>query len=578
MDLVPTREEVGHDPITSSRGMVTTSESDLPESAGAVQPPGLRFAWAQRRWVPAIVVVLAGIALFAAYLAQARTLAVHLDVASASGPQALQAWDMLHGNVLLRGWQLADVSFYTTELPEYMLVELVRGLNGDTVHVAAALTYTLAVLLAAWLAKGRATGREGLVRLLVAAGVMLAPSLGSGTSVLLSGPDHTGTQVPLLLTWLVLDRARPRWWVPALVAVMLAWAQVADALVLYEGVLPLVAVCAARMYRRRGPLTGQWYELSLAVGALASVVAARLALTMIRLAGGFAVKTPSAGFSTAATMSAEFWLKVQRVFQVFGAGFFGLPFGLAAIAALVHIVGVALVAWAVAVAARRFPGENDLIVPVLTIAFMVVLAAYVFGTKSDPNEIVGLLPIGAVLAGRLLAGRLISRGLVPALAVALACYGGILVHNTLQPPARSQSQPTASWLEAHHLTYGLAEFGEANSVTVDSGNRVQLRPARLFRHELVTTPWETDSSWYDIRRHDATFVIWRLPSTTCTNGCQPLADLLRTFGRPAATYRVGDYRVLVWRKNLLSDLPTLSWCGKVWPWNALSKPSPAPCK
>src|SRR5215472_148106 len=33
---------------------------------------------------------------------------------------ALQAWDMLHGNWLLTGWSLADVSFYTTELPEYI--------------------------------------------------------------------------------------------------------------------------------------------------------------------------------------------------------------------------------------------------------------------------------------------------------------------------------------------------------------------------------------------------------------------------------------------------------------------------
>jgi hypothetical protein len=27
---------------------------------------------------------------------------------------ALEAWDLLHGNWLLRGWTLTDVSFYTT--------------------------------------------------------------------------------------------------------------------------------------------------------------------------------------------------------------------------------------------------------------------------------------------------------------------------------------------------------------------------------------------------------------------------------------------------------------------------------
>ena len=65
---------------------------------------------------------------------------------------------MLHGNPLLRGWVLSDVSFYTTELPQYMLIELVRGVSPDVTHIAGALTYTILVLLAARLAKGSATG------------------------------------------------------------------------------------------------------------------------------------------------------------------------------------------------------------------------------------------------------------------------------------------------------------------------------------------------------------------------------------------------------------------------------------
>jgi hypothetical protein len=66
--------------------------------------------------------------LYVAYLEQARSLGSDADGAS----NVLQAWDMLHGNPLLRGWWLSDMSFYTTELPEYMLVELVHGLHaGD---------------------------------------------------------------------------------------------------------------------------------------------------------------------------------------------------------------------------------------------------------------------------------------------------------------------------------------------------------------------------------------------------------------------------------------------------------------
>ena len=95
----------------------------------------VRAAWLGRAAGAACAIVL-----FLAYLGQARTMPTMSDGAS----QALQAWAMLHGNVLLHGWSLSDVSFYTTELPEYMLVELVRGLTPDVVHIAAALTYTAA--------------------------------------------------------------------------------------------------------------------------------------------------------------------------------------------------------------------------------------------------------------------------------------------------------------------------------------------------------------------------------------------------------------------------------------------------
>ena len=110
----------------------------------------------------------------------------------------LQAQSMLHGNLLLSGWRTSDVSFYTTELPEYMLVVAFRGLRPDVVHICGALTYTLTVLLAAFLARGRATGRAGVVRALLAAAIMLAPSIAGGTEVFLENPDHAGTAVPIL--------------------------------------------------------------------------------------------------------------------------------------------------------------------------------------------------------------------------------------------------------------------------------------------------------------------------------------------------------------------------------------------
>ena len=79
-------------------------------SAGGAGAVRLRGAAA---WALGTVAVAA--ALFTCYLLQSRTLPAGSDGASIT----LQAWDMLHGNPLLRGWRVADVSFYTTELPQY---------------------------------------------------------------------------------------------------------------------------------------------------------------------------------------------------------------------------------------------------------------------------------------------------------------------------------------------------------------------------------------------------------------------------------------------------------------------------
>ena len=231
----------------------------------------------------------AAVLLMLCYLRIAGTVPVLSDGAA----NALQARDMLHGNVLLDGWWVTDVSFLTTELPQYALVIAAAGLRPEVVHICAAITYTLLVLLVAYVARGRAGGAEAVVRALVAAGIMLAPEPGAASWVLLSDPDHVGTGVPLLLLLLLLDRARGARWVPVAVFVLLAWASVGDPLVEVIGALPLAAICLARVAvclpRRLGTLRTYWYELSLAAAAVLAVLAAKAAARVIPALGGFQI-------------------------------------------------------------------------------------------------------------------------------------------------------------------------------------------------------------------------------------------------------------------------------------------------
>jgi hypothetical protein len=546
---------MGH--VSASKAFLSEAEDDkAPGPAAATRLGALRL----RPWAVAVAWVLGVIAVFAANLQLARTRAVNSDGAG----NALQAWDMLHGNVLLHGWSLSDVSFYTTELPQYMLVELVRGLNQDVVHVAAAMTYTLAMLLAALLAKGKSTGREAVVRVLIAAGIMLAPQLASGVNVLISSPDHIGTSVPVMVVWLILDHARPRWYIPVIAAVLLGWAEVADTLVLYIGVLPLALVCAVRVYRavavERRPLTSQLYDMALGVAGLAGAAAAALALHAIHAHGGFFSPHPITQFAQGGTLlPRNLGITAEGLLLLGGADFLGLRLAAGAAFTMLHMAGVFLAAWGTWLAARRFLRDRDLVAQLLVTAIVINLAAYVLSTQADSvtgtREIAAVLPLSAVLAGRLLAGRLMTARLVPLLLVVLLGYLAGLAHEIGQPPVPAQNQQLTSWLAARHLHAGLSGYWESNVVTLTSGERVQIRQVAPAGGMLTPSTVESDAAWYDPDRNTASFVVL-FPGVPGSGypGFTGARAVLATFGKPARIYHIGSYIVLVWHKNLLSEL------------------------
>lgn len=498
----------------------------------------------------------AAVALFFCYLRISGTQPVTSDGAS----NALQAWDMLHGNWLLGGWTVSDVSFYTTELPEYVLVEIIRGLGPADVHVAAALSYTLLVVLAGLLAKGRATGQQGLVRVLIASGIMLAPQVGPGAFILLLSPDHTGTGVPLLLIFLLLDRAPRRWYAPVIAGLLLAWVQVGDRLATLIGVLPIVTVCAVRAYQgivqRREPPRSRWFELALGAAAIVSVPVTSFVVKTIGHFGGYAVRPlVTTSFATAAAWPAHLALMVTGIFGLYGADFTGQNLGALTAVALLHVAGLALAVWAFARAIRRFFGWDDIIVQILTAAIAINLAAFFLSslpnTVWDTREIASVLPFGAALAGRLLAERLIEARLLPLMGACLAGYVIALAYGIGQPNPPAHDQALTNWLAAHHLTGGLGSYAEGNSVTLDSGGSIQVRAPKWYPWGATPSTYESKDSWFS-PQHYANFVV-----TTRQDGVGfyiPPAWIIVAFGPSAHTYHDGVYTIMVYNKNLLTGL------------------------
>jgi hypothetical protein len=533
----------------------------------AVRTPGTARTRARATWRP-VVVLLAAAGLSVLYWRQSESVAVSSDGAG----NVLQAWAMLHGNLPLHGWRVSDVSFYTTELPQYALIESVLGLGARVVHVGAAMTYTLLVLLAGWLAKGSARGRVGWARALLASGIVAAPQL-SATQIVLLSPDHTGTAVPVLVTWLVIDRITPdrwpaaRWLVPLVVFLLLTWTMIADSIVLITCIAPLVLVCLIRacpgLIRRGERPTSRWYELSLAAAAAVAGGLGSAAPRIIHALGGYQ-QAPVESDTTVTALQHQAWVTFQAVLELFGANMYGAGPVIEVVFAWLHLAGAIMVVCALGLALSRLFRFGDLVIPVFAVAIVFNLVTYMFSSHAldilGAREIAAVLPLGAVLAGRLLAEPLLKltqptrtarRWLLPALGVAAAGYLGTLAYGAAQPPAPVTNQPLASWLAAHQLTDGLATYWQANSTTLASGDRVQVSGVTATPDdEFVPYEWETDDTGYDPSRHDATFLVADGPAQL--RWMQPAA--VRTFGPAQRTYSYDGYTIMVWDTNLLRRL------------------------
>jgi hypothetical protein len=551
----------------------TPEKSAAPSRPVRERPPAVA-AVIRHRLLAAAGAAVGIVLLFVGYLQLSRTYTVNSDSANIM----LMSWDMLHGNVLLHGWYLSDVSFYPTELPQYAMLEGLLGLHADIAHIAAAMTYTLVLIFAVLLARGRISGRAAWPRMALTGTVMVAPQLGVGVFVLLLSVGHIGTAVPLMLTWLVIDWAatKPHWFIPVIVGLLLTWVLVADPLVLVVGIVPLVAVCVLRVLRavwsarppdRGAALQARWYEVSLAAAAILAYGLAALVNRLLSASGGFIVHPLGYQLAPVHTWAHHAWVTGEGLLALFGAK----PQGPAPelVFALLHLAGVALVAWAICRVARRFVSWPDLVSQVLLLAIVLNILVYIPSTLAsatdlNAREFAVVLPFGAVLAGRVLTepltarmhegeidvlGWLRSRRWRAGLASALAAgYLASLGYGAAQPSVPPANAQLATFLAEHHLTNGISGYWMSSIVTVGSDGAVTIRAVQSSLRPYL---WETKDSWYDPASQRATFLVTENGSDYFSHW-KPSASALAALGAPVRTYHVGPYTVLIWNTNLLS--------------------------
>ncbi len=497
-----------------------------------------------QRWLAAAAWVGGIVALGALYLRISRSSFVDSDGANNS----LQAWDLLHGHLLLHGWLIGDANFYFLELPVNALTEAVFGLGNFATHAGSALTYLIVTVLAAVVAVTGSRGSATAVRCAVVVIVLAAPLLTlQSMRYGLEEPDHMGTSAFILGSFLLIDRVAERRFTAPLLCVLLCAGEFSDSTVTYVAVPSIAAVCGARALaarRLRSP------DTAFVVAAVASVPLGMLARAVVTALGGFWVVSPKTKIAPVRQWPHQAGITWHNLRILFGAidsrttmhGRLGEALGLACLLAAIY--GLARVAWA-----WRGASRAEQLLSVGIVCIVGLYSVSVLATPGNAHELAVVLPSGAVLAARALVPARITRALVAVAAVALTAVVAVL------PLASAATQPLdvpattklTAWLEAHHLQYGLAGYWDADSATVQAHDKVMIHDIDLSKGGGLALPgYEASKFWYDPSRHDATFVVAQLHRQ------YPASAFEGYFGRPAATHRIGNYIVLIYRKNLLT--------------------------
>jgi hypothetical protein len=554
-----------------------------PESAGAqlTPPPPRRDSpqasqqdpearpaghawWAAAAWAGC------AIALFAVVLRISNSFPMDSDAAN----NALQAWDILHGNVLLHNWIIGDATYYTFELPLFVLVESIFGLGAIVAHIVSAIVYVILAIVAVAVARIGCRGLSAWIRAGVVVAILAAPLLTApGVSIAVEKPDHTGTAAITLLCFLIVDRLSGRLYMPVLLCVILTLGQVGDATVLYVAVPALVIVCLYRIiFRRRVRLLDRLKmpDALTLVATGVSVPLAKWVYSGLQHLGAYSMVAPRTGFASSwSQVGSNLALTGQALRILFGAfaptcrpgnnctafhmpgaplGIIGLGFGWLCIAAGLYGFGKVVWRWHRASRAEQF----------LCVAIVANIAAYAFSSlpvRSNSRELIGVVPCAAVLAARALVPERIQGAVRARVMAAFAAIAVVL------PLAGEATVPTgvgtevqlAAWLEAHRLTSGIGGYWDASAVTLQSSGRVEVRAVKSRYRGISGYPWETKTTWYDPANNYVNFVVASARGPV-TNTDIPASVFEKYFGRPAWIGHVADRLILVYHKNLLSDV------------------------
>ncbi len=461
---------------------------------------------------------------------------------------------ILDGNILLKGWSLSTVSYYTTEVPFFILGLLIFGFTEKVIYIITAINYSALVLLIVYICAFDENGYFSIKKALISFSLTFILAFIFSRWGLLS-PDHLVAYSYIIICFLSirLIEKNGKAIYYGIYAFFLVLTVIGDSFSLYILVVPLIIVSLLNLLREGPKRT----FILLLITTCICVLFSKGILKVIEISGGFTV--PGIGnselrFVEFSSLGNSFNLFFYGLLDLFGVDLFGKAvYSLDTVFGLIHLGGLCLFLLTLYVGIKKI-GKQTFESQIMIVAILMNLLEYLFGSVAIDRTTVRYL-VPSLLFGIILITSFVNENPYVQRKPILLFFSCFVLIVSSFPPI-SFSRPLArtnklsSFLLDHHLEYGYAGYWNASIITVHTQGKVSVRPV-IAENGWVIQPyhWLSEDSWY---QNSARFIIidkdnsFNISYRSGTN----------TFGTPDIIYTLDDYTIFVWNRNISSSFST----------------------
>ena len=480
----------------------------------------------------------------------------------------LEAWDMLKGNIFLKGWHLPQDNFLFEDNIFYLIALRIFGFKQYIFAIVPALIYSLTVFTSSYFIfyKLKQKRNFNMLGLLLGFIIISLPQSSLFLTIVSQSPIHIVTILYLLLIVIFIDKYLN----PGLstlnknkdiafitgIVILESASFISDPLSLYLSIVPIIlwsALSYMKSYKNKDSNQNNKRFLFIIIASMLSIV---IEIIFIHFWSKYAVLVkPNISFATYDQLLNNIKLLVEGLFSILGANFFGLTlrkiitfFTLIRLAIFISIFYFVISTFKEFVRTKKY-NINHL----LSIMSIFTVLAYLFSNQPvglltsrylTPFMIFGTIIFGTELNVDKLSSKLpMSKPILISISFLLIV---IYISTTFSivkdiKPNKTYYQ-LASYLEKNNLQYGYGSYWDSSIITVATENKIKIRSVAWDGFQISPYNWLSKKDWYtDLNELSKPFFI--LFDDSNHLGVN-LDNCVKSFGNPSEVLKFQKFTIL----------------------------------